>query len=294
MKKALVLLLSLAMALALAACGSGTSSAAVSASASSASSASAQAQPVEITVFAAASMTETLNEVIGMYKTVAPNVTVTPTYDSSGTLLTQIEEGADCNLFISAAQKQMNALDGTLKDDAEKNPDGNDMLAADSRVNILENKVVLVVPDGNPKNIQSFDDAKNALQAGGCMMAMGNSDVPVGQYTSKILTYLGLDETALANSGVITYGSNVKEVTTQVSEGTVDFGVVYATDAYSAGLTVVDSATSEMCGQVLYPAAVLNTTTDTAKLDAAQAFLDYIRTDACSAVFEKVGFTIVK
>jgi molybdate transport system substrate-binding protein len=301
MKKPLALLLSLAMVLTLAACGSAKSAsaaaapaAAASASASSSAAASSAAQPVEITVFAAASMTETLNQIIEAYKTAAPNVTVTATYDSSGKLLTQIQEGAECNLFISAAQKQMNALDGSLKTDKEKNPDGLDMLVSGSRVNILENKVALVVPAGNPKNIQSFDDAKAALQGGKCLMAMGNSDVPVGQYTSKILTYFGLDEAALAKSGVISYGTNVKEVTKQVSEGAVDFGVVYATDAYSAGLTVADTATKDMCGQVLYPAAVLNTTTDTAKLDAAQAFLDYLRTDPCSAIFEKVGFTVVK
>jgi molybdate transport system substrate-binding protein len=297
MKKALSLILSLCMALSLAACGASgaASSAAASTAGSAAASSSAPAaDPVEITVFAAASMTETLNEIIENCKTVAPNVTITATFDSSGTLLTQIKEGADCNLFISAAQKQMNALDGSLKDDADKNPDGLDLLAAGSRVNILENKVALVVPEGNLKGIQSFDDAKAALEAGDCMMAMGNSDVPVGQYTSKILTYFGMDEAALASSGVITYGSNVKEVTTQVSEGTVDFGVVYATDAFSAGLTVVDSATAEMCGQVLYPASVLNTSDDTAKLDAAQAFLDYLRTDDCSAIFENVGFTVVK
>lgn len=292
MKKVLTALLSLCMALSLAACGS--SGAAGSAGSASSAASSAQAEPVEISVFAAASMKETLNEIIESYRAVAPHVTVTATYDSSGTLLTQIEQGADCNLFISAAQKQMNALDGTLDGDKEKNPDGNDFLAPGSRVNILENKVALVVPQGNPGNIRSFDDAKAALLAGGCLMAMGNSDVPVGQYTSKILTYLGLDEAALASSGVITYGSNVKEVTTQVSEGAVDFGVVYATDACSAGLTVADTATKEMCGQVVYPASVLNTTTDTVRLDAAQAFLDYLRTDACAAVFEKVGFSVVK
>lgn len=289
MRKIITLLLTLAMAMSLSACGS--SGAASSAAAASSSS---EATPVEISVFAAASMTETLNEIIENYKTVAPNVTVTATYDSSGTLLTQIEQGADCNLFISAAQKQMNALDGTLADDADKNPDGQDLLVAGSRVDILENKVALVVPEGNSKNIQNFYDAKAALESGDCLMAMGNSDVPVGQYTGKILTYFGLDEATLASAGLITYGSNVKEVTTQVSEGTVDFGVVYATDAYSAGLTVADTANAEMCGQVLYPASVLNTTTDTAKLDAAQAFLDYLRTDDCSAIFENVGFTVVK
>ena len=117
---------------------------------------------------------------------------------------------------------------------------------------------------------------------------MGNSDVPVGQYTQKILAFYELDEEALANAGVITYGSNVKEVTTQVSEATVDCGIIYGTDAFSAGLTVVDTATAEMCGQVIYPAAVLNVSKNP---EAAQAFLDYLRTDEAMAVFEAVGFS---
>ncbi|MBR3641112.1 MAG: extracellular solute-binding protein, partial [Oscillibacter sp.] len=118
-------------------------------------------------------------------------------------------------------------------------------------------------------------------------LAMGNSDVPVGQYTQKIFAYYGLDEEALANAGVLTYGGNVKEVTSAVSEAAVDCGVIYATDAFSAGLTVVDEATAEMCGQVIYPAAVLKGE----KEEAAQAFLDYLKTPEAASVFESVGFT---
>ena len=106
----------------------------------------------------------------------------------------------------------------------------------------------------------------------------------------KILSYYSLDEAALAAAGVITYGSNVKEVTTQISEGSVDAGVVYCTDAYSAGLTPVDEATAEMCGQVIYPAAVLKAAPHP---DAAVAFLAYLRTDAAAQVFESVGFAAV-
>ena len=237
-------------------------------------------------VFAAASLTETLTEIAKDYKAVAPNVTLSFNFDSSGKLLTLIEEGAECDLFLSAAPKQMNALDGTLKDDAEKNPDGQDMLLEGSRVNLLENKVTLAVPEGNPKGIESFDQLAELLRSGGVLLAMGNSDVPVGQYTQKILAYYGLDEAALADAGVLTYGNNVKEVTSQVTEASVDCGIIYATDAFSAGLTVVDSATAEMCGQVIYPAAVLKD----GQTEAAQAFLDYLKTDAAMAVFESVGF----
>ena len=121
-------------------------------------------------------------------------------------------------------------------------------------------------------------------------MAMGNSDLPVGQYTQKILNFYGLDEEALAKSGVITYGSNVKEVTTQVSEGSVDCGIVYCTDAFSAGLTVIDSASKDMCGQVIYPAAALKTAKNP---DAAKAFLDYLTGSEAMAIFEAVGFSPV-
>ncbi|MBO4903193.1 MAG: molybdate ABC transporter substrate-binding protein [Lachnospiraceae bacterium] len=243
--------------------------------------------PVELTVFAAASMTETLTEIAEQYKSVAPDVTILFNFDSSGTLKTQIEEGADCDLFISAAPKQMNALDGTLDADGG-NEKGQDLILSDTRVNLLENKVTLAVPDGNPKGLQSFDDLAQGLKDGSVLLAMGNEDVPVGQYTRKILAYYGLSEEELAANGTLTYGSNVKEVTTQVSEGVVDAGVIYATDAFSAGLTVVDTATAEMCGQVIYPAAVLK---NTKQEEAAKAFLDYLKTPEASAVFEKVGFT---
>ena len=277
MKKFLVLTLALSMALALCACGSKP------AESSAAASAETSAAPVTLNVFAAASMTETLNEIIAQYKTVAPNVTITPTYDSSGTLYTQIKEGADCDLFISAAQKQMNQLDGSLKADTDKNPDCLDLIDTATRKNILENKVVLVVPKDNPANIKSFKDLANAK-----LIALGNSDVPVGSYSLEILQSLGLDIKALEAAGKVSYGSNVKEVTTQVTQGSVDCGIVYATDAYSAGLTVVDTATKDMCKQVVYPAAVLKASKNA---DAAKAFLSYLTTDEAMKVFEKVGFT---
>ncbi len=243
-------------------------------------------EPVEIVIFAAASMTETLNQIAELYKKVAPNVTLVFNFDSSGTLKTQIQEGAEVDLFISAAPKQMNQLDASQ--DSEKNPDGLDFVLQGSRVNLLENKVALAVPDGNPKNINSYADLIQGLKDGTVFLAMGNSDVPVGQYTQKILKYFELDEAELASKGCITYGSNVKEVTTQVKEATVDCGIIYATDAFSANLKVVDTATAEMCGQVIYPAAVMKNSKNAA---AAQAFLDYLKGEEASAVFESVGFT---
>ena len=282
MKKLLSLLLALALVFSLAACSSKTDD-----TTTDDTQGDANAESVDLVVFAAASMTETLTEIAEMYKEVAPNVNITYNFDSSGKLLTQISEGADCDLFISAAPKQMNAMDGSLIDDKDKNPDGLDLIVTDSRIDLLENKVTLAVPEGNPKGIESFDQLAELLKSGDVMLAIGNSDVPVGQYTQKILAYYDLDEAALAAAGVITYGSNVKEVTTQISEGSVDAGVVYCTDAYSAGLTPVDEATAEMCGQVIYPAAVLKGE----KEEAAQAFLDYLQTADAMSVFESVGFS---
>ena len=247
-----------------------------------------EAEPVELIVFAAASMTETMNQIAELYKAKAPNVTLTYNFDSSGTLKTQIQEGAECDLFISAGQKQMNQLDITA--DSEVNTDKLDFVLEGTRINLLENRVTLCVPEGNPKDIKSFDDLADKLKEGSVLMAMGNSDVPVGQYTKKILAFYGLDEEKLAKDGVITYGTNVKEVTTQVTEASVDCGVVYCTDAFSAGLTPVDYATKEMCGQVIYPAAVLNISKNQ---EAAKEFLAYLQTDEAMKVFEAVGFASV-
>lgn len=284
MKKALAWLLAAAMAFSLAACSSNTADTA----GESAQGGGETAEPVELTVFAAASLTETLNQIAEDYKAVAPDVTLTFNFDSSGTLKTQIQEGAVCDLFLSAGQKQMDQLDASA--DASVNTEGLDFVLEGSRIDLLENKVTLAVPEGNPKGIDSFDALAEHLEAGDILLAMGNSDVPVGQYTQKILTWYGLDEAALANAGCITYGTNVKEVTTQVSEGSVNAGIIYCTDAFSAGLTIVDEATPEMCGQVIYPAAVLNTSEHQTE---AQAFLDYLSTDEAMAVFEEVGFSKV-
>ena len=230
----------------------------------------------DLYVFAAASMTECLQEIKGMYEKKHTDVNLVYNLDSSGTLKTQISQGAECDLFISAAPKQMNALE-------EEN-----LINKETRVNLLENKVALAVPNGNPKQVTSFDNLAERLKAdeSGFLLAMGNEDVPVGQYTQKILKYYDIDEEAIASH--ITYGSNVKAVTTAVSEGGVACGVIYQTDAFSAKLTVVDTATKDMCGQVIYPAAV---TANTKQFDLSKAFLDYLKGDEAMAVFTSVGFS---
>ena len=249
----------------------------------------AQEEEVELVVFAAASMTETLNQIKETYEAENPGVTLTYNFDSSGTLKTQIQEGAECDLFISAGQKQMDQLDITA--DASVNTDGLDFVDDSTRIDLLENKVTLVVPEGNEKGIETFEQLAGLLKDGDVLLAMGNSDVPVGQYTQKIFAYYGLDEQELANAGKLTYGTNVKEVTTQVAQSSVDCGVIYCTDAFSAGLTVVDSATAEMCGQVIYPAAVLK---GSAHPEEAKAFLDYLTGEEAMAVFASVGFSAVE
>ena len=284
--KAMAALMALAMTMTAGLTGCGSTSTNTNADTGSASNSS---EKTELVVFAAASMTETLNQIKTDYEAQHKDITLTYNFDSSGTLKTQIQEGATCDVFISAAQKQMDQLDASKDETA--NPEKLDFVDSDSRIDLLENKVALVVPDSNPKNIQSFDDLKSKLESGDVLMAMGNSDVPVGQYTQKILQYFGLDEKALADAGEITYGSNVKEVTTQVSEGSADCGIVYYTDAYSAGLKVVGEATEEMCGKTIYPAAVMK---NSKHQEEAQKFLDYLHSDAATKVFEKVGFVAVK
>ena len=184
-------------AAALTACGGAASSTASSTAASSeAASSEAAGESVELIVFAAASLTETLNAIAQDYSAENPGVTFRFNFDSSGTLKTQIQEGADCDLFLSAGQKQMNQLDITAS--ADVNTDGLDFVDPSTRVDLLENKVVLCVPEGSDKGIDSFDALAEHLKAQDILFCMGNSDVPVGQYTQKILAYYDLDEEALA------------------------------------------------------------------------------------------------
>ena len=288
MKKLVSLTLALALALGLAACGGGNPGAADSPAAQNSETPAPQTETVDVVVFAAASMEATLTEIAELYKEVAPNVTLTFTFDSSGTLKTQIEEGAVCDLFISAAQKQMNQLDAA---DTTGTNEGLDFVLSDTRINFVENKVVLAVPDDNPKDIQSFQDlASDKLSR----LCLGNDDVPVGAYSLQILDTLGIDIAGLEADGKVTYASNVSEVATQVKEGAVDCGIIYATDAFTYELSVVDQADADMCDQVIYPAAVMKCGGSEVSQAAAQAFLDYLHTDENAiAVLEGVGFTVL-
>lgn len=224
---------------------------------------------IELTVFAAASLTESLEEIQKDYEIVNPNVKLVYNFDSSGTLKTQIEEGAVCDVFLSAGQKQMDGLGALVQDD--------------SRIDLLQNTVVLVVPKDTGDTGLDF----NRLGDVGSI-ALGNADVPVGQYAQEILTSLGLwDE--LNRAGKITFGSNVKEVTAQVAAAAVDCGVVYRTDAASEPeITVAAEAPTDTYSPAVYPAAVLVNSEHAAE---ARAFVDYLQTDAAMDVFESVGFS---
>ncbi len=229
-------------------------------------------QTEEVTIFAAASLTEVLTRLAEVYKADHPEVKLVFNFDSSGTLQTQIEEGAVCDLFLPAGQKQMDALvEGGF---------------VDASVDLLENKIVLAVPEGNPADLQNFDDLVSRLTNNQAFLAIGGADVPAGQYAWKIFAWYGLDEEAI--SGCLTLGSNVKEVVTQVAEAMVDGGIIYETDARAAGLTVVDMALPAQCGQVIYPAAVL---ADGPQKEAAAEFLAFLASDAACDAFVQAGFT---
>lgn len=244
-------------------------------------------EQAEVVVFAAASLESALTQIAQTYEAQHEDVKLTFTFDSSGTLKTQIAEGAVCDLFLSAAQKQMNQLDS--QDTTGTNTDGLDFVYSDTRIDLLENQVVLAVPLENPGKINSFSD----LASGDYLLCIGNDDVPVGAYSLEILDYLGYSLDQLEDQGKVTYASNVSEVARQVQEGVVDAGMVYATDASTYGLNVVDAATPEMCQQVIYPAAVMKSG-EADSYDAAEEFLTYLYTnEEAISVWKDVGFTLI-
>lgn len=235
---------------------------------------------IKLKVFAAASLTESLTSIAQNYKKMHPNIEILFNFDSSGTLKRQISEGAESDLFISAAPKQMNELATEQK------------IKQDSRIDLLENKVTLVSSKENKYQFDQFANLKSKLsQKCEIPFAIGNSDVPVGQYSLKIFSALDLKVEELEKNGCISYGSNVKEVTTQVSENMVMAGIVYATDAVSADLKILDVATEELCGKVIYPAAILQASKYPKE---TQEFLNYLSSDLSKEIFEKIGFTLLK
>lgn len=238
----------------------------------------ADEEKTNIIVFAAASMTETMEEIAKNYEKENPNINIIYTFDSSGTLKTQIEEGADCDIFISASQKHMDNLD--IK--SEKNEEKLDFIDSDTRIDLLGNKVTISVREDSDLKLSSFKDLTDDNIK---LIGLGNSDVPVGKYSEEILKNIGIWDQI---QDKISFASNVKEVTNWISESAVDCGIIYQTDAYSAGLKVLVTASdNELKTPVIYPAAVTKVSKNK---EETVKFLDYLKTDEASAIFESVGF----
>lgn len=276
-----LLLAAIVSAAMLTACGNATTSSGggssetttTAAAATTAATTEKPADPVELTVSAAASLTDVMGEIKDMYTTVAPNVTLTYNFGSSGTLQEQIEQGAPADIFMSAAQKQMNALD-------EKG-----LLAADTRKDLLVNKLVLIVPSDSTKELTSFEDVPSDKVE---KIALGGEGVPVGQYAQEVFTFLNTWD-QVSSKAVL--GADVRQVLTWVESGEVDCGVVYATDAAISGdkVKVVAEAPEGSLKPVIYPVAVLK---DSKNQEAAKAFVDYLSDADVAAVFEKYGFVM--
>ena len=234
-------------------------------------------EKTDLNVFAAASMTESLEELKAVFEEENPGINLVFNFDSSGTLKTQISEGAACDVFISAAQKQMDALDPN-----RDGKDGDITIDPASRFDLLENEVVLAVKENSDKDIRSFDDInKDKVET----IALGNADVPVGQYSESLLKNMGIWDLI---QDKISFGSNVKEVTSWVTEGAVDCGIIYSTDAKAAGLKIVDTADPDMLDKkVIYPAAFIE---NSPNREASEKFLEFLKTDKAREVFTKYGF----
>lgn len=229
-------------------------------------------EKVELTVLAAASLTDVCNEIKTLYETENPNVTLTFSYGGSGALQTQIEEGAPADVFISAATKQMTALD----------EEG--LMDSDSIINLLENKVVLIVPADSTLGITSFDDVAEDKVT---MIGLGEpGSVPVGQYSEEIFTTLGTLDAIKAKAN---YGSDVRTVLSWVETSSVDCGVVYATDAYTSDkVKIVCEAPAGSCKQVIYPAGVVKASNNA---EAAAEFIAYLQSEETMKLFESYGFS---
>ena len=233
----------------------------------------------EVNTFIAASLSNAMEEIQKDFNETYPDVEILYNADSSGTLQTQIEEGARCDIFFSAADKQMNAL-------VDEN-----LAKKDTVEDILENKVVLIKPKDGETKVTGFENITDAAN-----IALAGDSVPVGQYAREIFDNLGITDEV--NKMEINEGKNVSEVLAAVSEGSNEIGIVYATDAASVAdkVDVIAEAPADaLKTPVLYPVGLIEdkeaSEDDTA---AAEAFLEYIKSDDAMKVFEKYGFTAYK
>jgi molybdate transport system substrate-binding protein len=228
----------------------------------------------EVNLAAAASLKNAFDDkLIPMFEEKYPGVKVTPTYASSGDLQTQIENGLETDVFMSAANKQMDAL-------VEE-----DIIDNDTNLQFLENKVVLIVPADSDSNISSFDDLKDVEGN----IAIGDPEsVPAGQYAQEVLNNTGMWDDVESK---LSLGTDVTAVLNQVAQGSADCGIVYATDAKSTDdvKVVCEAPEDALKTPVIYPVASLKNSTDS---DATQAFMDFLQTQEAKDVFVDYGFTL--
>ena len=301
-KKVLSLMLAGAMVLSMTACGSqntdqgaanDTSAKAEQSDSSEAAKENSDSEELEstqITVFAAASLENALNEVIKKYNETQPNVTIIPSYDSSGTLLAQIEEGAACDVFFSAAQKQMD----TLQNDDQLVVDG-------TRHNVVNNQVVVITYKGSGTAVTGLENLKDAKS-----IAMADGSVPVGKYTRQAMVNAGMldavDDVSTIPTDVISRAldgveinecGNVSAVKTQVAEGSNEVGTVYYSDTYGLEdkLDILQVISYDLTGNVIYPIAqVKNDEADELEQKAALDFVNFVKSDAAKAIFDSYYF----
>lgn len=301
-KKVVSLMLAGAMLLSMAACGNqNTDQGAAndtsvkeeqsdSSEAAKENSGSEKLESTQITVFAAASLENALNEVIKKYNETQPNVTVVPSYDSSGTLLAQIEEGAACDVFFSAAQKQMD----TLQNDDQLVVDG-------TRHNVVNNQVVVITYKGSGTAVTGLENLKDAKS-----IAMADGSVPVGKYTRQAMVNAGMldavDDVSTIPTDVIFQAlggveinecGNVSAVKTQVAEGSNEVGTVYYSDTYGLEdkLDILQIISYDLTGNVIYPIAqVKNDEADELEQKAALDFVNFVKSDAAKAIFNSYYF----
>ena len=293
-KRVLSVLLAAVMVFSMAGCSGGGSSSessddtAASASEDSRSSDAAE-EETEIQVFIAASLNTVMTEIAELYNEDHPNVKITYNADSSGTLLTQIQEGYECDIFFSAAQKQMDDLEA----------DG--LMVEGTRANVVNNQVVVVTLKDSGTSVTGLENLGDAES-----IALAGGSVPVGRYTRQSLVNLGIlpetddpasimtEEVSEALGGVeISEQDNVSKVLTAVAEGSCEVGTTYYSDTYGYedDLEILQTVSYDLTGDVIYPIArVVNEEADDAQNAAADDFLQFVLSDEAKAVFDSYYF----
>ena len=239
---------------------------------------------LNLTVFADASLTDALSTLAARYQEAHPRTRLRFQFDASGTLQRQIQQGADCDLFLSAASGPMDALDGDFRGDWVRNPESLDLLLEDSRVSLIENQLVLAVPAGNPRGIRNFAHMASLIRQENLLLAAADSADPLGTYTKQIFDYYLLRERPLSRT--LALAGNARETAVLVRSDMADGGIVYRSDA--DGLEIVESADVSLFGKVTYCGAVL---AESERTREASAFLDYLTGAEAEGVFRRAGFT---